>query len=1064
MTNSPLNKYNVKFQEALAGLNPEQLAAVNQMDGPVLVVAGPGTGKTQILAARIGKILTDTDALPSEILCLTYTDAGAVAMRKRLFEFIGPDAYRINIYTFHAFCNEIIQENLEYFGKLNLEALSDLESAILFRELVNEFGNDHLLKRFIGDIYYETERLKRLFSAMKREGWTTEHVIDKINEYITLVGESGPEVNGHYYKKFYYQRRSGQNEAGTKKAAYKEMLERMDNLKAAVAEFKRYEAKLYDKGQYDYDDMIIWVLRAFKSNPDILLRYQERYQYILVDEFQDTNGSQNDMLKFLLNYWDNPNIFVVGDDDQSVYKFQGANTKNILDFASDYIATLKMVVLRHNYRSNQNILDISRALINNNNERLTTQLKLDKNLKASHPRFNEEIVEPVIKEYENPSQELVDVALQIKRLVDKGTPPGEIAVIYRNHSQVEELLHFLDTQHIAVNTKRKIDVLTIPFGEKIINILSYLATELDSPYSGDEQLFEILHYDFFSIPPIEIAKASIAVSKENFGTASNSLPKTSLRRYISEIKLTAQVDLFSKQPTQEMKFLVNDIDGLLTDAVSVTLQQFFQNVIAKVGILKYIMQQPDKGVHMQILTSFFDFLKDQSRKNPEIKLADLIATIKTMKAHNIRIELNKVIFSDNGINFLTAHGSKGLEFEHVFLIGCDKKTWDNKGHSKEYTYPDTLTGSIVDEAAMKEESRRLFYVALTRAKQLLSISYSGKDKKGKDQEPSQFIGEILADTHLLVDRPKVSSDDMLEFFATQFSEADKPVVELLDRNYINQLLQNYTLSVTHLSNYLDCPLRFYFQCLIRVPSGKSPSATFGQAVHWALNKTYRRLKENNDEFLSTEEFLKEFRWYMYRNRDSFTKEDFKRRVDYGEKILPLYYEQNVPTWNKVAQTERSIKNIEVAGVPIKGNLDKIEFDGKQVTVVDYKTGRVRNAKPKLERPTNEEPNGGDYWRQAVFYKILVDNDRTNDWEVINTIFDFVEPEKEGEYFKAKVIITPQDIEDVTEQITTVYQKIMAHDFNKGCGKVTCDWCHFVKSNFKQPEGLLEVAEGEDQQE
>ena len=168
------NKYNEKFQQALAQLNPEQLAAVNKMDGPVLVIAGPGTGKTQILAARIGKILTETDASAHEILCLTYTDAGAVAMRKRLFEFIGPDAYRVNIYTFHAFCNEIIQENLEYFGKLNLEPLSDLESAMLFRELVDEFPNDHLLKRFTGDIYYDVPRLKSLFSTMKSENWDEE--------------------------------------------------------------------------------------------------------------------------------------------------------------------------------------------------------------------------------------------------------------------------------------------------------------------------------------------------------------------------------------------------------------------------------------------------------------------------------------------------------------------------------------------------------------------------------------------------------------------------------------------------------------------------------------------------------------------------------------------------------------------------------------------------------------------------------------------------------------------------------------------------------------------------
>src|SRR5476651_332340 len=199
MQSSP-NKYNIKFQEALAGLNPEQLAAVNQMEGPVLVVAGPGTGKTQILAARIGKILTDTDALPGEILCLTYTDAGAVAMRKRLFEFIGPDAYRIHIYTFHAFCNEVIQENLEYFGKLNLEPLSDLESAMLFRELVDEFPNNHLLKRFTGDIYYDVPRLKNLFSTMKRENWDAAAIQKAVKEYLTDVEDAEKQKEVFYYK------------------------------------------------------------------------------------------------------------------------------------------------------------------------------------------------------------------------------------------------------------------------------------------------------------------------------------------------------------------------------------------------------------------------------------------------------------------------------------------------------------------------------------------------------------------------------------------------------------------------------------------------------------------------------------------------------------------------------------------------------------------------------------------------------------------------------------------------------------------------------------------------
>jgi DNA helicase II / ATP-dependent DNA helicase PcrA len=1043
------NKYNEKFQEALGRLNPEQMAAVEQMDGPVLVIAGPGTGKTQILAARIGKILAETDANAHEILCLTYTDAGAVAMRKRLFDFIGPDAYRVNIYTFHAFCNEIIQENLEYFGKLNLEPLSDLESAVLFRELIDDFPNDHLLKRLKGEAYFDAAHLKDLFSDMKRESWDESAIEKAVQEYLDDL----PNREKYIYKKA--SAKTGVKVGDLKQKDIDKVHEQMKRLLSAVREFQNFGEKMHARSRYDYDDMITWVLKAFRENEDMLRTYQERYHYILVDEFQDTSGSQNELLKFILNYWDTPNVFVVGDDDQSIFKFQGANMKNILDFASDYSKDLRIIVLRHNYRSNQHILNISRALIGNNNERLTLQLRLDKNLEAAHPRFREMAMEPVIREYENPDQELVAVAGQIRQLIEAGTQPGEIAVIYRNHSQVEGLVRYMDAQKIAVNIKRRIDILTLPFGEKITNILRYLALEMDSPYSGDELLFEIMHYDFFSIPPIEIAKASIAVNKENYKTAGNNEPKTSLRRYISELRSPRQPGLFDAVQDLEMKYLITYIDDLLKLSVSVTLQQLFQSLISKMGILRYVMQQPDKGWYMQVLTNYFDFLKDESRKNPDIRIADLIATIDLMKKEKIRLALNQVIFSDNGINFLTAHGSKGLEFEHVFLIGCEKKIWDSKGRNYGFTYPDTLTQGSADDIAHLEESRRLFYVALTRAKQFLSISYAGKDNKGKDQEASRFIGEILATTHLHVTYPQVSAEAMTAFYLTQLSEEDKPKVELLDSNFINQLLQDYTLSVTHLNTYLDCPLRFYFQCLIRVPSGKSPAATFGSAVHDALRKAFKKLKENDDVFMPVEDFMKDFGIYMSRNRDSFTREEFKRKMAYGEKILPPFYKLNTPAWNKIALVELPVKNVEVEGVPIKGNLDKVEFNGKQVTVVDYKTGNIKYARKKFER-ADDDTIGGDYWRQAVFYKLLIENDRSKDWHVADTVFDFVEPVNEGEYHKEHIVISQQDASIVTEQIKTVHQKIMAHDFNTGCGRKDCEWCHFVRSNFSQPGNILEL--------
>ncbi len=1044
-------KYNAKFLEIISGLNEEQLAAVNRIDGPVMVVAGPGTGKTQILAARIGKILLDTDARPDEILCLTYTDAGAVAMRKRLFEFIGPDAYRIGIYTFHAFCNDVIQENLDYFGKLNLEPLTDLESAMLFRELVDEFSNDHLLKRFTGDVYFDAPRLKRLFSTMKNESWDVPMIEKAVKDYLDDL----PNREEFAYKRA--NAKQGIKIGDPKQKEIDKANDLMQKLLAAVSEYGNFESKMDEKKRYDYDDMIIWVLKAFRENEDLLRRYQERYQYILVDEFQDTSGSQNELLKHLLNYWSTPNVFVVGDDDQSVYRFQGANMKNILDFANDYKSVLHTVVLKNNYRSNQSILDISKVLIDNNQERLTRQLKLNKNLQASHPRFDKIAAEPEIREYENVDHELVAVGNQIEALIQIGTEPGEIAVIYRNHNQAEELIHYLDMQKIAVNTKRKIDILYLPFGEKIINILRYLTAEFDSPYSGDDLLFEIMHYDFFDIKPVDIARASIAVSKENYSVADNK-QKTSLRRYVAEMGMKAQPGLFDAVQNTGMKQLINDVEYLLTAAASLSLQQLFQQVITRLGILAYIMKQPDKGWHMEVLTNLFNFIKDEHRKDTSAKLKDIIATTDLMKKNGIRLDLNQIIYSESGVNFLTAHGSKGLEYEHVFLIGCNKKVWDTKGRNMGFNYPDTLMQSAADEAAQREESRRLFYVAITRAKQHLYISYPAKDKKGKDLEASQFVGEILAETHHRVQYPQVDAESLFKYFATQFNEEDKPVLELIDTNYINLLLQNYTLSVSHLNNYLDCPLKFYFQNLIRVPSGLSASAAFGSAVHYALNRVFRKLKDNGDEFPPADDFLKEFRWYMYRNSDLFTNEEFKLRLSYGEKILPAYYELHVPVWNKIAITERTIKNLVIEGVPVKGNLDKIEFNGNQVTVVDYKTGKLKYAREKLKRPDPDNPNGGDYWRQAVFYKLLIDNDRTNDWYTVGATFDFIEPLTEGEYYQEKLDINPYDLGLVTEQIKTTYKKIMNHEFNTGCGKENCDWCHFVRSNFKQPGKILEINE------
>ncbi|HEX4849859.1 MAG TPA: UvrD-helicase domain-containing protein, partial [Puia sp.] len=332
-----------KFEAEYRRLNPEQKRAVDTIEGPVMVIAGPGTGKTQILSARIGKILIETDTRPENILCLTYTDAGAVAMRKRLVEFIGPDAYKVNIYTFHAFCNDIIQENLSLFEKNQLDPVSELERISFLRELIDSFPKNHPLKRYRADAYFEINNLKSLFGTMKKEGWTPEFINQKIDEYISSIDTRN---------EFIYKRATGNFKKGdTKIHDINEEKEKMEKLRAAANEFNHFQLIMRKHNRYDFDDMINWVIDSFEKDENLLRRYQEKYLYLLVDEYQDTSGTQNRLVQLLINYWERPNVFVVGDDDQSIFRFQGASVVNMQAFDETYKKDLIKVVLTNNYRS-----------------------------------------------------------------------------------------------------------------------------------------------------------------------------------------------------------------------------------------------------------------------------------------------------------------------------------------------------------------------------------------------------------------------------------------------------------------------------------------------------------------------------------------------------------------------------------------------------------------------------------------------------------------------------------------------------------------------------------------
>jgi DNA helicase-2/ATP-dependent DNA helicase PcrA len=1021
------------FNKLYEALNPEQKLAVDTIEGPVLVIAGPGTGKTQILGARIGRILLDTDTDPSNILCLTYTDAGAIAMRRRLISFIGPDAYKVNIYTFHAFCNDIIQDNLSLFEKNVLDPVSELEQIQYLRELVDSFPKNHALKRYRGDVYFEIKNLRSLFSNMKREGWTPAFIEEKINEYLTSL----PARDEFIYKK----NGPGYKKGDVKRAQYDDQLERMEKLRAAIHEFDRFQHLMRSKDRYDYDDMINWVIRAFTENEQLLRRYQEKFLYILVDEFQDTSGTQNKLIQLLVNFWDKPNVFVVGDDDQSIFRFQGANIYNMVEYAESYKKDLLTVVLTQNYRSTQPILDISKQLIGSNRERLINKITgLSKDLISSNNRINQFIHQPVIREYETERAEMIDIVSQIGVLIANKVPPGKIGVIYKENKYGEELLSYFKLRNLPVYSKRNINLLEEPLIGQLLLIIRYLASahEHEIPFNGDEMLFEILHAEWLGIPAIEIANLAAEVAQKQYTSE-----KISLRKLLNDKAGKPMRDLFSQPLHPRLTAAAKILESLISDVSNKTLQSLFENIFRDSGLLQFAMQHQEKRRILEILTAFFDFIKEETRRQPALDLEGLVTHLDLMEKEGIALPMVEVNGSADAVNLLTVHGSKGLEFTYTFLAGSNSHNWEKKKKpAMGFHFPDTMFASQSNDY---EELRRLFYVALTRAETHLYISYSRFRNNGKESEPSVFIEEIRTGFDLPIEKPVLSGQALSDFQFLLLQGQKPPEMKRIELDFINRILEKFQMNVTALNNYLRCPLEFYFKNLIRIPSPKNENTEFGSAVHDALEKLFRSMQDNNNRFPELFFFLHAFDSYMVRHRESFTKEQFARRMEYGHIVLPAYYEKYIHSWNKIVSIERTISNVAIGGVPVKGKLDKLEFDGKQVNVVDYKTGNPEYAIPKTKGPNDKSPNGGDYWRQAVFYKLLVDRTQ-RDWQVISTEFDFIEPDNKKNYKKQKVYITPEDEAIVTRQITDTWTKIQNHEFYTGCGEEDCHWCNFVKTN------------------
>ncbi len=1034
------------FDEKIAKLNTNQRLAVDSIEGPVIVIAGPGTGKTEILSLRIGNILKQTDAAPGNILCLTYTDAAASEMRHRLIDYIGPEAYGLQVSTFHSFCNLVIQENPGAFQKAReLEPISEIDRFHILKALIDNFGDDHPLKRFKGQTYFEWKKLNELFMTMKKENWKPDYMHKQIDEYIDRMKQSEEYTYKRKYKDF---------QAGDLKIKkfQEEVLDSMDGLRAAVDEYDQYNALMEAEGKYDFEDMLLWVYDTFEKDSDLLANYQERFLYVLVDEFQDTNGIQMGILQKIIDHeWiDRPNVFVVGDDDQAIFRFQGANIQNLMDFHSKYNPDI--ILLEENYRSSQRILDTARTIMNPvSNSVIQKIFNQAKNLLASgkHAEHNHPVQ---IKAYPTPTYENADIFQQLKKWHEEKTE-GSFAILYNKHEHGRELGMALKGAGIPFQIAKTNDALNQRVINHLLDIISCISNLSEGAGNDDALLYRILHLAYLDPRPFDLQRLILS------HTARDRKDNSTLYMWISDPEILNQLQLRDRAWMEKIAKLLSDS---ITAYHSLTLLAFVEWVVHHFGIMQWTLKQDEKFSHLYAIKTFFTFADIQGHRKSSFRVPDLLEIIDLMKTYGILLPVQSLAPPPKGIFLTTLHSAKGLEYEKVIIKNMTENEWEKKrAFSQTFKLPDNLVRQNIDTSAEDSEAdisdqdrRRLLYVGMTRAKHDLTLSYPRKKDDGKDLIPSLYLTEIQeGDTEVALTKPEVDENLQLDYLVALMSGEQATDLQL-DDTEINDRIKNYVMNVSALNLYLECPLRFYYEKILVIPSAQSSYMLFGSGLHEALQLLFRKRYEEKDQSIGKEYLLRIYELYMERSKHRFTEKEYADHITYGKMVLDKYYDHYHTTWSDDVQylTEYRLRDIHIGGVPVSGFIDRMDKTEGKIIVYDYKSGKTETKfNAKTYSPSEKYPLGGDYWRQMVFYDLMLQQDPKFKVFMDHGYIQGLEPKKDGVFVEKKFNISPDDREFVKDQIKDTYQKIQNKEFSKGCGE--CAWCemHGIQPTVEEGE-------------
>jgi DNA helicase-2/ATP-dependent DNA helicase PcrA len=790
-----------------------------------------------------------------------------------------------------------------------------------------------------------------------------------------------------------------------------------------------------ERGFYDFDDMLLDVLQAIRTHATLRHDLAERYRYVLVDEFQDTNEAQMQLLD-MLTPGDAPNVMAVGDDDQAIYKFQGADISNILAFHRRY-AHPRIITLVKNYRSRQQILDLARHVIQKGSDRLENRIEgLRKDLVAmAHASSPGHIVS---RSFPSRAHEHQWIASEVRRLLDSGTPGEHIAVIARRHADLESVLPYFSAASIPVSYERQRNVLHEPHVRQLIQMARYVASLASLRMrDADAYLPEILSYPFWGIDRTVIWELSSAASARHIPWMDAMLAHRDPRvRVIGAFFL----ELRARAQYEPAEIIFDELVGSSSfdddnDPASAPRREY-------TSPFRSYYFNPERYAHakqeyLSFLSALRTFLRSlrEYKQGVFVKIQDAVAFIDLHEGNGIPItDQSPFVSSDHAVSLMTAHKAKGLEFAVVFVVSCQDSIWARGGSGSLLPFPMNLPISPAGDAL--EDQLRLFYVALTRAKSWLYLTSYVTEESGKAADRLRFLA--LQDDEALPDSVRGAltlTHEPGELHATlealTVPSSTRPPYLADEQALMRTLLEEYQMSVTHLNNFLNVreggPYRFLEQNLLRFPQAKSTNAIFGSLMHSTIEALYGEFQATG-ALPPVERMIELYTERLSRERLSPPEHD--ACATRGEKALRAYYDEKASSFSLDDRIEVDFKDqgVFVGDAHLSGKIDKLVRVGEHAyRVVDFKTGKAVSAFDDLTDPY-EQVKMYQYRRQLLFYKLLVESARDfSGVSVREGALEFLEPVK-GTIIEVPLQLEDREVSRVRALTEKVYEKIMNLDF------------------------------------